>query len=86
MVRIITFGNKKVWLFIEQLHTYNNGYEDNLLDNEDYICYFKFSEPTLIIYGELIRETSSKQPMMFGSIEKAEEYASGYLQKRFNLN
>ena len=85
MVRVITFGSLKVWLFIQQLHAYSKDDLKNLPEIQEFICYFKFSEPTQIIYGELIRKPESKYPMLFNTIEEAEQYASDYLVKRFHF-
>lgn len=86
MVRIITFGSLKIWLFIHQLHIYQNDDPKNLAEQDKYICYFKFSEPTPIIYGELIRDVEGNQPIVFKTREEAEQYASDYLENRFHLN
>jgi hypothetical protein len=85
MIRIITFGDLKIWLFIEQIHAYR---DDDLVDiheMEEYLCYFKFSEPTVIVYGELIRENGNKAPKVFKSIEEAEQFSTEYLQSRFHF-
>jgi hypothetical protein len=85
MIRIVTFGALKIWLFIQQTHSYQNGDVKNLPEIQEFICYFKFSEPTVIVYGELIRENDSRHPKIFTSIEEAELYATGYLEKRFHF-
>jgi hypothetical protein len=85
MIRIINFGVLKIYLFIQQLHNYIGDNVNKLNEVHEYICYFKFSEPTQIIYGELLRDVESKAPMTFNSLEEAESYASEYLQKRFHF-
>jgi len=86
MVRVLTFGNLKIWLFIQQLTTYHNNNSQRLLQTQEFICYFKFSEPTLFVYGELFRGTWNQQPMLFSSMEATEEFMSKYLSKRFHFN
>lgn len=85
MVRIITFGSKKIWLYFEQLHIYQDDDDSFFSELEEYICYFKFSEPTPLIHGELIRGQNNI-PIVFKSIEEAEEFATEYLQVRFHVN
>ena len=85
MVRLLTFGDLKIWLFIQQLHAYPKEHSQKLLQTEEFICYFKFSEPTMLVYGELICSSDNKQPMLFSTMEEAETFASEYLKQRFNL-
>lgn len=83
MVRVLTFDDLKIWLFVQQLSSYNQNYTNNLYPIQQYICYFKFSEPTIVVYGELIFRPENKQPMVFTTVEEAEQYAFEYLRKRF---
>ena len=85
IVRIITFKTIMVWLFIQQLHRYENHDFKILSEGLEYLCYFKFSEPTQIIFGELIRELEMQAPIIFRSPEEAETYATDYLEKRYQL-
>lgn len=84
MVRIVTFVNDKVWLFIQELHGHDEETK-NLVPSSKFLCYFKFSEPSVMVYGELIRDPESKAPLVFGSSEAAESYATRYLRERFNF-
>jgi hypothetical protein len=85
MIRILTYGSLKIWVFIQQLHAYNDENLKELPEVQEFICYFKFSEPTVIVYGELIREKESGLPLTFQTMEEAEHYASDYVAKRFQL-
>jgi hypothetical protein len=84
MIRLITFGNTKVWLFIQQLHRHTDREKENLLPVDKYLCYFKFSEPTVISLGEIIQDPNTNSPFVFSSPDKAEEYAISLLDKQFN--
>lgn len=86
MIRIITFGNTKIWLFIQQLHQHNNGDLINPVPLNKFICYFKFSEPTVILFGELMRNDETGIPFMFNSAEEAEKFAAEFLHKKYNFN
>jgi hypothetical protein len=85
VIRIITFGSLKIWLFIQQLHIYKKDDSKSITEVPEYLCYFKFSEPTVIVYGELMCDKDGAPPKLFGSIEEAEQFAFDYLQKRFHL-
>jgi hypothetical protein len=85
MIRLITFGNTKVWLFIQQLCRHSAGDIKNLDLTDKYLCYFKFSEPTTISYGELICDPNSDAPLIFNSHIEAEKFAASFLDKRFQL-
>jgi biotin carboxyl carrier protein len=45
MLKIITIGNVRVWLYVQQLLSYD-GDSNNIIEVSKYLCYFKFSEPT----------------------------------------
>jgi hypothetical protein len=85
MIRIVTFGSEKVWLFIQELHTHNEVDVRNLLPSARFLCYFKFSEPSVMVYGELIRDAETSIPLIFDTSEEAERFAIDYLKKRFNF-
>jgi hypothetical protein len=84
MIRLIFFRDVKIWLFIQQLH--QNQFDDvkNLISTDQYLCYFKFSEPTVMIFGELIYDHLN-HPKVFSSIDDAEKFANTYLEHRFHL-
>jgi hypothetical protein len=85
MIRIVTFGSEKVWLFIQELHRHDDTDVKNLLPASKFLCYFKFSEPSVVVYGELMRDAATNIPMIFNSGEEAEKFAINYLQERFNF-
>jgi hypothetical protein len=68
---------------MQQIHVYQNDDLKNLPEVDEFLCYFKFSEPTVIVYGELVRENESRRPMVFSTIEEAELFTTRYLQERF---
>jgi hypothetical protein len=86
MVRMLTFGNLKVWLFVQQLQQYGDDTPSStILASGECICYFKFMEPTTIFLGEMIRDTATGAPKIFRSGDEAEAYAATYIEKRFQL-
>jgi hypothetical protein len=87
MIRIVTFGNEKVWLFIQELHQHNDKNKDlkNLVPSSKFLCYFKFTEPSVVVYGELIRDAETSIPLVFNSADEAEKFTFNYLRKRFNF-
>ena len=84
MVRILTFGSIKIWLYIQQLYTYKGNDIINLTAEHKYICFFKFTEPTFAIYGEQIVDENNF-PKIFHSPEEAEQFAAAYLEERFHF-
>jgi hypothetical protein len=85
MIRVLTYGNKKIWLFIQQLHQHTAVGFVNPEPLPKHLCYFKFSEPTVILFGELIRDPASGIPFVFDSSDEAEKFAESFLQKKYNL-
>ncbi len=49
---------------------------------EEFLCYFKLTEPTPLIYGELFRDENGK-PLLFDTVENAVKYAQRELVKRW---
>lgn len=85
MIRVISFGSLKVWLYIQQIHMYNDEDLKNLPEVREFLCYFKFAEPTIIVLGEIIREDEDVHPKVFRSIEEAEQFSVSYIEKRFHF-
>ena len=72
-----------VWYFVDSIKTYNekiNAYEEQ----EQYVCYFKFNEPTAIIHGELLRQEDGKIKI-FNDSKTALLETNDYVMKKFNL-
>lgn len=80
-ITVININNIKIWLSIQQFLHYKNGKIADLVCDNEYVCYFKFSEPSDIILGELILD-ENKKIKLFKSIEEAEIFGMEYIQKR----
>lgn len=78
---VLNINKVKVWLMIQQFFHYENGKTSALVCNNEYTCYFKFSEPTGYCLGELILDESRKIKL-FKSIEDAEVFAMEYIEKK----
>lgn len=83
MIRVVTFGPTKIWLFIQQLHRHDHDDNNNFVPAAQYLCYYKFSEPTLMLFGELLREEHAGHPLLFASSDEAEKYATDFLRKKY---
>ncbi len=85
MVRCVQINNVKVWLYIQKLATYiTHGTSQELIETNEYLCYFKLSPPTEIIFGELIRD-EQKRPKLFTGSDEAEMYAMKSLKEKLRL-
>jgi len=69
----------KVWLVIDQLRAYNKNNEIEV--SENVLCYFKLTEPTPFIYGELFKDEDGK-PKLFQNADTAIDFAMKELEKR----
>lgn len=84
MVRIIQINNIKVWLFIQKLAVYTmQGASKELIETNEYLCYFKLSPPTDVIHGELMRDEQRK-PKLFLNPDEAEVYAINFLSHKLH--
>lgn len=72
--------NQRIWLVIELLRTYSSDFQ-TFTSTGKYICYFKLTEPTQFIFGELFKDKSN-MPIIFNSEEQAKEYAENYLNDK----
>lgn len=68
-----------VWILLDQLRTYTHDMK-NTECRDEFLCYFKMSEPTPFIYGELLRD-SSGTPILFKSADEAIEVCKEHLNK-----
>ena len=70
-MKITSFEIKQrtVWILLDQLRTYTLDMK-NTEYRDEFLCYFKMSEPTPFIYGELLRDSAGK-PILFKSTEEA---------------
>ncbi|WP_319231671.1 hypothetical protein [Draconibacterium orientale] len=72
--------NQRIWLVIELLRVYSPDFKA-FTPTGRYICYFKLTEPTQFILGELFKDKRNI-PIMFNSEEQAKEYAENYLKDK----
>ncbi len=79
-IKTINVSGRTIWLSIDQLRIYSADHNMTEL-KEEFLCYFKMSEPTPLILGELFRD-ENKKPLLFNSIDLATEYATNELGKR----
>lgn len=77
MIKLIKINGKRVWLYIDQLRIFTKE-TNELVQNEEYLCYFKYSEPTPFILGELIRENDL--PKIFPTVDEAIGFSETYLK------
>lgn len=79
-ITTIYISGKQIWLSIDQLRIYN---PDNVTIElkDEFLCFFKLSEPTPLILGELFRDNNNR-PMVFSSISEATMYAQEELTRR----
>jgi hypothetical protein len=83
MIKKILIGNTQVWLLFHGFLYYNENHE--LIESlNKYLCYFKFTEPTPMIYGELIKDEVGK-PIVFQNIDDAITEVRKLIQNRFDL-
>lgn len=80
IVRAIQLKDKIVWLVIDQLRRYSTDFK-SLDENEEFLCYFKLSEPSSILYGELLRDMEGR-PLLFKNVDEAVEKAKGLLNQK----
>ena len=73
----INIGGQIIYLVIELL-VFETQDENT---KESYVCYYKFEKPTMIFYGELMREVSGK-PIKFDSVKKAIDDAKVFFGKK----
>lgn len=78
-IKEIQIKSTKVWLVIDQLRTYSEDLKF-IAEKDEFLCYYKFSEPTPMIYGELLRDEEQK-PRLFKSVNEAIEYTKEHLNK-----
>lgn len=77
----ININKIKIWLLIQQFFHYENRNGLSLVWNNEYICFFKFSEPTDVVLGELILD-ENKRVKLFKSVEDAEAFGIEYIEKK----
>lgn len=83
-IEILEINDKLIWLAIDQLRIYSVDQKIINTKNE-FLCYFKLTEPTPFIYGELFLDKSGK-PILFDSEQSAIEHAKAELDIRIKKN
>lgn len=73
-----------VWFFIDRVRTYEPNNRNEIIETEDFVCYFKFSEPTPIILGELVRDKNGAVKI-FSATNDALAFATDLIKKKFQL-
>jgi hypothetical protein len=76
----ITISGISVWLSVDQLRVYSSD-RSRIETKQEFLCYFKLSEPTAMIIGELFKDDSHK-PKLFNSVDSALTFARTELEKR----
>jgi hypothetical protein len=61
-----------IWISIEEVNVYSES-KNEIEHTEEYICYLKFTEPNILVSGEIIKDENNK-PLIFNSKEEAIEY------------
>lgn len=79
-VKEIQLKNKTVWLAIDQLRAYSADFRF-FEEKPEFLCFFNLTEPTSIVYGELLRDKEGK-PILFRSVDEAIEKAKELLNQR----
>ncbi len=76
----INIKEQNIWITIEQLVVFNK--ELNFYENiNEFLCYFKLSEPNNYIIGELFKD-KNKIPKVFKSELEALDYAKEQFNKQ----
>lgn len=85
MIQRIELSGVSVWFTIDRLRTYAPGNMERLIEHDEYLCYFKFAEPSHIS-GELLRDPQNRRlPVLFETPEAAIEYATNYVRQVYAL-
>lgn len=77
----IKINETGIWLIHEKLVFYE---KRKLKESDTFLCYFSFSLPINIPYGELILD-ENRVPKLFTDKAEAELFAIDYLKNRFHL-
>jgi len=76
-------GKLKVWFYIDNIRYYDK--DQNLKDDDNkFICYFKFSEPSALCLGEQIKNPQN-QTVYHNSINNAYNNGLNYVKTKFKL-
>lgn len=84
MIKKVQINNIPVWFYTEQLSQHSHSNREELVPSGEYICYFKFTEPTSLIHGELLKD-EYKRPKLFTDSEEAVVYGMKCVKQLLNL-
>lgn len=79
-VENIKINGISVCLLADQLRVYSSD-RSRIETRQEFLCYFKLSEPTSMIIGELFKDDSNK-PILFNSVDTALAFAKNELERR----
>lgn len=87
MERIVTErfnqGKLTVWFVIDNIRYYDE--TQNLIEKDDeFICFFNFKEPSILVLGELVKSQSG-DIAVFKTANNALNAALNYVKTKFNL-
>jgi hypothetical protein len=85
-INVEEFSNKKVrvWFLIDNLRVHN-AHTSIIEDTNQFICYYNFKEPTIMLFGELIRDNKN-QIKTFKSETEALDAAIDFVMKKHGIS
>lgn len=79
-IETIEIKGLTIWVLIDQLRIYLD--DKRLVETKnEFLCYFKFTEPNTFNYGELIKDKKGI-PVIFKTPEEAIKYADNELSQK----
>lgn len=76
-------GEFTVWFVIDNIRYYDSS--RNIIEKEDeFICFFKFKEPTFLFLGELLKNPNG-EIAVFKTANNALNAGLNYVKSKFNL-
>jgi hypothetical protein len=76
-------GSLNVWFYIDNIRYYESN-QVIVEKKDEFLCYFKFSEPTIICLGELVKHPDGKI-VIFKTAQNALVASLNYVKQKFNL-
>jgi len=81
--QIFNQGKLTVWFVIDNIRYYDE--TQNLIEKDDeFICYFNFKEPSILVLGELVKNQTG-EIAVFKSAYNALNASLNYVKTKFNL-
>lgn len=76
-------GKLTVWFIIDNIRYYDEN--QNIIENDDeFICFFNFKEPSILVLGELVKSQTG-EIAVFKTANNALNAALNYVKTKFNL-